>query len=161
MAVAYANIGRVRITGSAKRGEKSYIRSVRVQMDEIIRNLNTVIKNVERATPGAIEEALMPIFELSQEYVPYDTGKLFRSGFLRQEKTRSGNVRVAIGYAKHGVPYYAGWVHEMMHIPHQKGKSAKFLERAVNERIHIFKYRLQEEMSKRSGMSASKAGGRG
>ena len=158
MAAVYAQIARVRVTSAAHPSEAGYVRSMRMQMDHIAEQISKVASNVKNATPEAIIYGLQPIFELSQELVPVDTGRLKRSGYLEKQTTRSGNVRVAIGYGRHGVPHYAAYVHEMLHIPHAKGKQAKFLEDAVNQRIHVFKYRLKEHMMKRSGLSASKAG---
>jgi len=119
-------------------------------MDHIASQLNGAIDGIKNATAEGMAYALMPILERSQELVPVDTGKLKRSAFITVTQSVSGPVAV-IGYARYGQPHYAAFVHEMLHIPHQKGKSAKFLEIAVNEKIGIFKRRLVRYITENAG----------
>ena len=135
------NVGRVRVTGSAKVSEVGYIRSIRKQMDAIIANVKKVIDRVEGVTPEALLFAAQPIFDRSQELVPVDTGDLMASGFIETRPTASG-VGLFIGYARFGKPFYAGFVHERLDVRHAKGKQAKFLEAAVNEKLNTFTRRL-------------------
>ncbi len=147
------SIGRVRITRAAHPSEAGYIVSMRNQWAAIEKVILQAIDNVGRVTPGAITYALQPIFDRSQELVPVDTGKLKRSGFIEtQTEYRSGRVRAAIGYGKHGSPHYAAFVHEMVNIPHAKGTQAKFLETAVNEKLGLFKRRLIRHLATQSGL---------
>jgi len=145
-------VGRVRVTSASHPSEAGYIRSMRLQMEQIEKIIMGAIANIEGATPGAIRYALQPIYDRSQELVPVKTGKLKRSGFLEvQTESRSGRVRAAVGYGKHGRPLYAAFVHEMVHIPHAKGTQAKFLETAVNEKIGVFKRRLVRHLAENAG----------
>lgn len=136
-----ASIGRVRVTRTVSPGEPGYVRSMRIQMDEIARVLKDTIKKVKGVTGPGIAYALEPIMDLSQEYVPKDTLALMKSGFIEVREGVNGPTAM-IGYAKHGVPHYAAFVHEMIHVPHKPGETAKFLERAVNEKLDIFRKRL-------------------
>ena len=152
MAQIIGQIGRLRVTKAAHPSEAGYIRSMRIQTDHLAAIIKQVSDNVHAATAPAIQYALQPIFEKSQEYVPVDTGRLKRSGFNRVDKeSRSGNVRVLIGYGRYGKPHYAAFVHEMVHIPHARGTRAKFLEDAVNEGLHLFKRRLVRRMGQLAG----------
>ncbi len=147
------SVGRVRVTRAAHPSEAGYIRSMRMQMDQIKKNLEDAIRKVEGATAESIVYALEPVFELSQEYVPKDTLKLMHSGFVEVDKeSRSGVIRAAIGYGKHGVPHYAAFVHERVDIPHAGNTRSKFLEAAVNERIGVFGRRLARRVQELTGL---------
>lgn len=150
-----ASVGRVRVPGMGRYdfGSANYTRAMKAQMDQIVLRLSKTIKGIKNVTPEAIKAGLQPIMDLSQTYVPVDSGDLKRSGFIETRQTSTG-VRAWIGYAKGGTPHYAAWVHEMMHIPHAKGKSAKFLERAVNERIHTFKYLVLDHIKQKAGLGS-------
>jgi len=146
-----ASIGRVRVTSAVSPGEPGYIRSMKMQMDHIAEVLNKQIAHIKNATAQGMAYALEPILEYSQTIVPVDTGELKASGFIVVQDSASGPVAV-IGYARHGQPKYAAFVHEMIHVPHQKGKSAKFLEIAVNEKIGVFERRLVRYIKEHSGL---------
>jgi len=151
-----ASTGRIRAAapaGSLDPSSANYTRAMKAQMDQIAARLEKTIKSIKNVTPKAIEAGLKPIYDLSQQYVPVDTGRLKRSGFIETRQTSTGS-RGWIGYAKGGHPSYAAWVHEMMHIPHAKGKSAKFLERAVNERIHVVKPTIVNYIKEKAGLGS-------
>jgi hypothetical protein len=85
-------------------------------------------------------EALQPNYEKSQEYVPKQTGRLSRSGYLQIAETSRGNPRVEIGYGYGGDPFYTVFVHEMVNIRHEPPTRAKFLQQAIMEDLDgIFK----------------------
>lgn len=147
------SIGRVRVTRVVSVSEAGYIRNMRKQADNIVGKLVMIANRFRDATPGAIRYALQPIYEQSQIYVPVRTGKLKRSGFILAEAEKhSGRVRALIGYARHGQPHYAAFVHEMIHIPHAGVTQAKFLEKAVREKIWTFKARLVESYKAQTGL---------
>ncbi len=150
MAAIRASVGRVRVTSATLPGEPGYIRSMRLQMDQIAKVLKEAIDGVERVTAQGIAFALEPILARSQELVPEDSGKLKRSAFIETFESATGPGAI-IGYARFGQPHYAAFVHEMIHIPHARGKSAKFLEIAVNEKTGIFKRRLFRYITENSG----------
>lgn len=146
------NIGRVRRTVAASPSEKAYIKSIRDQMAVIRNNLLKVINHIENITPEAIRFGLKPIFDESQRLVPVDTGDLKASGFIEVRKTSTG-ATAAIGYARHGRPNYAGFVHERLDFRHASPTQAKFLEVAVNTRIGDFQRRVVLFYQKQAGLS--------
>jgi hypothetical protein len=146
MAISSASIGRVRTPMVVKFDSTgASIVGMRETAEAIAKKIDAVIDSVANATPAAITDALKPIYDLSQEYVPVDTHALEQSAFIETRQGVAG-PKVVIGYAKYGTPWYAAYVHEATWMRHAEGKYAKFLERAVNERIHIFKARLAENM---------------
>ncbi len=158
MATLNISVGRVRVTRVVSPAEAGYIRHMNAQMKVVTENLQKVIRKVKGTTAEAIVFALKPIFDLSQELVPELTGKLKRSGFIRVDKeSRSGHIRAQIGYGKGGVPSYAVFVHEMTNIRHAKGKQAKFLSTAVDQKLHVFTSRLIAYMQQNSGLKGKGA----
>ncbi len=141
-------VGRQRVTVATLPSEAGYVRSIRKQMDVIMKNLLKVIEGVQDATPEAIRFGLQPIFDESQRLVPVDTGRLKRSGYLQvRTEGRSGRVRAEIGYGLAGKPFYAGFVHEILSFKHAAPTQAKFLEAAVNAKIGDFGRRVALSMS--------------
>lgn len=136
------NVGRERVTVAALPSEAGYIRSIRVQMEAIRKNMEQVVAHVNGVTGEAIVFGLQPVFDESQKLVPVDTGKLQRSGFIETRRTASGII-AAIGYGRFGIPFYTAFVHENLTVRHAKGKSAKFLEIAVQTKIGDFRRRVE------------------
>jgi len=125
--------------------EAGYIPHMRKQAQAMADKLNNIIQGVKDATPEAIMDAAEPIKVRSQELVPVDTGALQRSFFMSADQ-RVGGVVVYMGYGRYGNPWYAALVHENMFFRHAKGKSAKFLEIALNENLDKFRSRLRYNM---------------
>lgn len=146
-------VGRQRVTVAAHPSEAGYIRSIRSQMDVITKNMLKLIEGIENVTPHAIRFGLEPIFTESQRLVPVDTGDLKASGYVEvRTESRGGRVRAEIGYGKHGRPHYAGFVHEMVQIPHAGVTQAKYLEAAVNKHIGDFVRRVSLFIQKGTGL---------
>lgn len=146
-------VGRQRVTVAASPSEAGYIRSIRGQMDIIKKNMLKLIEGIEGATPEAIRFGLEPIFEESQRLVPVDTGVLKQSGYIEvRTEPRGGRIRAEIGYGLHGRPHYAGFVHEMVHIPHAPPTQAKYLEAAINTKIGDFQRRVGFFLQKATGL---------
>jgi len=124
-----------------------YVDNVQTVMREITARMIAIIDQMPNLADEAIFEATKPIFDLSQQYVPELTGALKRSGF---RELQTGH-QVVLGYGRGGRPWYASYVHEATWMKHANGKYAKFLERAVNERLHIFKALLQQSLEKKVG----------
>ncbi len=86
------------------------------------------------ASPEVLMHALEPAFDLSQKWVPVDTGKLKSSGYL--EILRRGKTpTVQMGYGKRGNPNYAIAVHENLVWRHKAPTRAKFLQEAINSEV--------------------------
>ena len=116
-----------------------------------VENLKKVIARIENVTPEAIRFGLQPIFEESQRLVPVDTSRLKSSGFI-ETRQRVGGVSAEIGYGRFGIPHYAGFVHEMIDIPHAPPTRAKYLEAAVNLHIGDFGRRVGLYMEREVGL---------
>ena len=129
-------IGARRITRGADPTASGYTRDIRAQMKSIEQSFTRFIDTIQANTPAAVEAALMPIFVRSQELVPVRSGKLKRSGFLEIRKGSKGQTQGEVGYAKGGVPHYAGLQHENLDFQHKAPTQAKFLEQAVNEELN-------------------------
>ena len=95
------------------------------------KKLNRVMKQIEYATPQAAAWAVLPIFEESQNLVPTDSGALKESAYIKTTDAGRKRVRVEIGYAEHGHPEYAWYVHEQITHQHAYPTQAKFLETAA------------------------------
>jgi N-dimethylarginine dimethylaminohydrolase len=79
--------------------------------------------NLEAAIERALEQIGARVLDVSNEDVPVETGRLLRSGKYKVEGSRVG-----IGYSDPK----AVAAHENMQDHLDNGKSAKFLERALN-----------------------------
>lgn len=145
------SVGRVRVTRAAQPSEAGYIRSIHEQMKAIEQNLLALINRIENVTPEALEFGLLPVFERSQELVPVDTGRLKASGFIETRQEAQGTSAV-VGYGRFGIPAYAGFVHEMLDIPHAPPTQAKFLETAINEKMGDFERRVGFFIAKETGI---------
>jgi hypothetical protein len=131
--------------------DMDYTQQIRSQMDDIISNFRTI----QGAVPGlgvhALQHALSPIYDTSQELVPVDTGKLKASGYIEVQQEGSeltGNV----GYARDNDPFYAVIVHERLDLRHEPPTQAKFLEEAINRHIDEIPERFAEYMREALGM---------
>lgn len=99
----------------------------------ILADFNEFVNELEdKVTPEVMVEALKPTYELSQVYVPYDSGELHNSGYL--EIVRRGGRKVAeMGYGKGGSAPYAAYVHERTDLAHKSPTRSKFLQAALDE----------------------------
>lgn len=107
--------------------------SAKAGFANVLADFNEFVNDLEdKVTPEVMIEALKPTFQLSQTYVPYDTGELHESGYL--EIVRRGGRRVAeMGYGKGGGASYAAYVHERVDIAHKSPTRSKFLQAALDE----------------------------
>lgn len=138
------SIGPKRISKSMTPAQAGYVSYMRGQFKEIEQDFADFIGAINGVAPQAVEKALKEIFDLSQVYVPVDTAKLKRSGFVEVRQTSKG-VTGSVGYAKGGVPHYAVFVHENLEVFHKPPTQAKFLERAADEKFFAVQKILIEE----------------
>lgn len=127
-----ASVGRQRLTGATPRHEARYLSNIRKQMKAITDNYEKFVNELGDIGAEILLEALEPTFDLSQKYVPRDTGTLAESGFLEKDPN-SKFPRVVLGYGKGGAPHYAILVHEVLHFKHAAPTKAKFLLSALEE----------------------------
>jgi hypothetical protein len=110
-----------------------YADSMRAQSKQVSDMFNNVIADIKDVTADVLYEALQQVFDLSQDYVPVDTGDLKESGFL-EKQTFPGGCRVVMGYGRGGDPGYATLVHERVDIAHEAPTRSKFLLAAIEEK---------------------------
>lgn len=122
--------------------EPRYAAAMAQTSKELTESLLDILTQFQDASPEIMIEALEPTLALAQEYVPFDTGELYNSAYLEDTSTKT-IPRVEIGYARRGRPYYAMYVHEMVHIPHQAPTRAKWLQAAVMEDLDNIRQRLE------------------
>lgn len=127
-------VGKVNVRSTRYPSEAGYVKEINQGMAELEKNLKWIIQQFEDVTPEVMLDAMRPMYDKSQVYVPVRGGTLRDSGYLEIVERR-GRPTVEMGYAKGGSPDYAVYVHEMIGIPHASPTQAKFLERAVNEEV--------------------------
>lgn len=138
-----ARVGKASIRGSFASTAQGYAtRSAREGMSAILKNYQQLIDHIEGSTPLVLLNALQPTFEKSQEYCPVDKGDLKASGFLEIRESNSGRIRVEMGYAKGGDPYYAVDVHENLEWKHKPPTRAKWLQIALEEDASAIQARI-------------------
>lgn len=114
--------------------EPGYVAAVNRAVEELTKEVLSIIDQFEDVTPEIMEDVLTPAFELSKVYCPKLTGDLVNSAFLEVVGGKK-DPRVVMGYAKGGNPRYAVLQHENLEFRHEAPTQAKFLERAVNESL--------------------------
>ena len=127
-----ASVGRQAITGLTPRNEARYVKSIRKQMKAITDNYEKLVGELGGTGVEILLDALQPTFDLSQKYVPVDTGELQQSGFLEIDR-RSKFPWVVLGYGRAGKPNYTIFVHEILSLQHAAPTRAKFLLSALEE----------------------------
>ena len=109
----------------------------RGQLYQVMQAFEKTKNNDGRAIEGALRRAAQIVYELSQRYVPVDTGALKASGYVEY----NGKTGLAAAFAVVYSAKYAIYVHERTDIPHHNPKeaSAKYLERAARERFGVIR----------------------
>ena len=128
-------VGPTRIVTGHAPHTANYTRQIRQQMKSVEQSFKRLLDHIGANSPAAVEAALMPIFERSQELVPVKTRALKNSGFIKVSQGLKGNARGEVGYGAGGVPHYAAIVHEDLDAQHASPTQAKYLEQAVNEHL--------------------------
>jgi hypothetical protein len=101
----------------------------------------------EQALGQALNEEAQIMFHISQRRVPVDTGTLKRSGMILPLMKRQGNWIVVMGYGG-AAREYAQDQHERLDYKHKEGKSAKYLENPIRERLPNLEERLAYRIGK-------------
>lgn len=127
-------VGKVNVRTTGYPSEAAFVKQVNTGLRQLEKSLLDILDQFTNVTPEIMLDAMRPMYDLSQEYVPVRGGDLKDSGYL--EIVQRGNKPVVeFGYAKGGRPDYAVYVHEMVEIPHKAPTRAKFAEQAVNEAV--------------------------
>lgn len=131
-----------RLPGKTREGSQAYYRrgatlDARADMADVIRRYQDLIRNLEMATPTILYNALVPVFNKSQVYVPKKTGALMGSGHLEVGTDERGKPEARITYGDASTPY-AAIVHEFTHLNHEPPTRAKYLQSALEEEMDSF-----------------------
>jgi len=105
-------------------------------MATVLENYTKLIRHLRTVTPDALLNALDPVFQKSQEYVPVKTGSLQSSGVMRVEG-EGNNLEGSIVYGN-PVAWYAAIVHEYVWLNHEPPTRAKYLQAALEEELDSF-----------------------
>tara|TARA_Y100000114_G_scaffold153722_1_gene174299 strand:+ start:163 stop:627 length:465 start_codon:yes stop_codon:yes gene_type:complete len=147
-----ARVGRryVRSSVAPVTAEDTY--ASRAAMKDVIKNFESFAEHIENETINVLLEAMKPVFDLSQKYVPVDTSKLKNSGYLEVATDRKGMHSIEIGYGKNGQPDYAATVHENLEFRHKAPTRAKFLQGALEELDKETERRIIEGLKQAGGL---------
>lgn len=108
---------------------------------KLSQELSRLVRHVTKQGGAIVQTALKPTFDLSQRYVPVDTGDLKASGKL-EVKVGQATTSVEITYAGNGRPFYGVFVHEILDYAHLSPTRAKFLEVAIRQDMPNIKDRI-------------------
>lgn len=129
----------------------SGIKDTRKAILTVEKDIAKFLNGIKELTAGALQYALEPTFELSQEYCPVKTGRLKGSGYIKVTSTAFG-PRGVVGYAPRNDPPYATWVHEHTSVHHEAPTRAKFLQAALEEKQGDLIERVKKYISDSVGM---------
>lgn len=131
-----------RLPGRVRAGSPAFFRrattlTARQDMAQIIKTYERIVRKLDGLTPAALRDALQPVFDKSQVYVPKRTGALAQSGQLNVSTNAEGNAEGEITYGSSSV-WYAALVHELVHLRHEPPTRAKYLQAALEEELDAF-----------------------
>lgn len=126
-----------RLPGGTRWGSQAFYRKVatqdaRLAMAGILKQYEALINRFKQASPEILENALRPVFKLSQKYVPEDTGALWESGKLTSGRDSNRRAYANITYGSDEA-WYAAIVHEFTWLNHQAPERSKYLQAALEE----------------------------
>jgi len=143
-------VGLGRIPAGTRASQARFTRLTRQRMAEINKRLDKVVSRYEELSEPALRYGLVTIYNRSQELVPVDTGKLKESGWISVSSRKSdGAIRGVVSYGRMGKPFYAVYVHERLDLYHKPPTQAKFLQRALEERINRVAVRIRNYLAGR------------
>jgi len=128
--------GRVR-AGSPAFFRKATTKTAQADMAAIIQRYDGFIKHLQGVTPEAIYDALEPVFDKSQEYVPKATGLLAESAEMNINQLDNGRIEGEITYGSTSA-WYAALVHELVYVNHEPPTRSKYLQAALEEEMDNF-----------------------
>lgn len=123
--------------GSIASYRKTFTKAARASMADIIKRYEQLIRSLEAATPTILANAMQPVYNRSQVYVPKDTGALMSSAQLLSGTDERGRPMVSLVYGNAETPY-AAIVHELVHLNHVSPTRAKYLQSAMEEEMDSF-----------------------
>lgn len=131
---------------------KFTISEARNSMAAVIDQYSRMIKSLKTVTPDALENAMMPAFEKSQEYVPFKTGALKASGKLSVTRSDPPEAEITYGTNENPNVWYAALVHEFVWLNHEPPTRAKYLQAAMEEELDAMMTSLAIDYAAAMGM---------
>lgn len=131
-----------KLPGKVKTGSPAFYRKVttksaRTSMSEIIKRYSDLITSLELATPTILANAMQPVYNRSQIYVPKKSGALMASAQLTVGTDERGRPMISLTYGDAETPY-AALVHELVYLNHESPTRAKYLQNAMEEELDSF-----------------------
>ena len=114
-------------------------------MDTLDKLLNNGSTQATTATEIALMQETQIMFAESQRRVPVLHGELRRSGIILPPVTSGTFIEIQMGYGG-AASAYALIQHERQDFKHKDGKTWKYLENPVRERIPNLEIRLQQRI---------------
>lgn len=115
------------------------------QLDKLTRKESVARTN--QALAMALTEEAQIMFRNSQRRVPVDTGTLRRSGFILPVRKTGNGYIIEMGYGG-AASEYALDQHERADYRHAQGKTWKYLEIPVRERIPNLEANLKKRIER-------------
>jgi len=116
---------------------KAAIGSARADMADIISRYEAFVSGLKDMTPTVLFNALQPVFNRSQIYVPKKTGALAASGEINVFPLAGDSAEGEIVYGN-SEAWYASLVHEYVWLNHAAPTRSKYLQAALEEEIDSF-----------------------
>jgi hypothetical protein len=105
-------------------------------MAAVLKRYEAFVRNFQDVTPDVLRNALQPVFDKSQEYVPVRTGDLKDSGVITVTSSHDRTEgEITYGNAQ---AWYAALVHEYVWLNHAPPTRAKYLQSAMEEELDNF-----------------------
>ena len=118
-----------------------------IGMDDLQALLAKGNNGAKSVTATALMEEAQLMFAESQRRVPVDLGDLRRSGIILPPVSSGNLVTIEMGYGG-AASAYALIQHERQDFRHKDGKTWKYLETPVRERIPNLELRLQQRIDR-------------
>lgn len=137
---AHVSAGFGRLPGAVRTGSNAFhnrnaMLEGRAGMAAIISQYEAFIKQMKGMTPDVLRNAMQPVFDKSQEYVPKKTGELAASGKLTVGAGPRLEANITYGNA---TAWYAAVIHEHVWLNHEPPTRAKYLQSAMEEELDSF-----------------------
>ena len=129
--------GKPVLGGMAGYSYSGFSKSAQVSMATIIARYETLINRLRGITPTALRDAMTPVFNKSQVYVPKKTGALMDSGELNVYPLAGDVASAEIVYGNEEA-WYAALIHEAVWLNHAAPTRAKYLQNAMEEEFDAF-----------------------
>lgn len=124
--------------------------------DEITPNLRKVVRELQPAARAGLYLGAEHVLGVSNDKVPHEEGDFERGG---KASVSDSELVAAVSYRdtgfsgrKSGFSGQAEWLHEDLTVQHDDGRTAKFLENAINSERNDVRRIVASEINRRMGL---------